>query len=129
MRKITCLWFGLMLSALLASAASIQIVVRADNGTIKEDVTITVNPANGPGNAALTSIRNWRDAQLDNADPPQPLFPDSQAGHEAFWRTVFIPSLKVKFLLFPWPALAAKKAKAERTAADDMNAELRSAFR
>ena len=94
------LLLAFLVLAVVASAASIQIVVRNDGGTIKEDVTITVNPANGTGNAVLLSIKNWRDAQLDNADPPQPLFPDTQAGHKAFWRTVLVPSLKVKFLTY-----------------------------
>ena len=121
----------LLLPLVLASsltAASIQIIVRNDGGTIKEDITIPVNPANGSGNEALLAIQDWRDAQLDNAEPPQPLFPDTQAGHEAFWRTILIPPLKHHVLLFPWADLAAKKAISENTASADMNAELGSAF-
>lgn len=119
---------AILILAATAFSASIQIVVRADNGTIKENVTITISPANATGNAALLAIKDWRDAQLDNADPPQPLFPDTQAGHEAFWRTVLIPPLKIKVLLFPWADLAAKKTISETTASADMNTELRSAF-
>ncbi len=128
MRTIISLCFSLVLSVPLASAASIEIIIRNDAGTIKDHVTILVNPANGSGNDVLLAIKDWRDAQLDNAEPPNPLFPDTQAGHEAFWGTVIIPPLKIKVLLFPWADLAAKKAISESTAADDMNAELRSAF-
>ena len=120
--------FFLLVLVLPLGAASIQIIVRADNGTIKEDVTITVNPANGTGNEVLLAIRNWRDAQIDNANPPQPLFPDTQLGHEAFWRTIMVPPLKVKVLEFPWADLAAKKVISESAATADTNAELGSAF-
>jgi len=117
-----------LLAAVSLSAASIQIIVRADNGRIKESVTITVNPANGTGNEALLAIKAWRDAQLDNNEPPQALFPNTRAGHLAFWKTVIIPPLRVKARQFPWASLAAKIAISESTATADTNAELRSAF-
>ncbi|KKK88335.1 hypothetical protein LCGC14_2744210 [marine sediment metagenome] len=115
----------LLALALPLGAASIQIIVRNDGGTIKEDVTTTVNPSTGTGNEALLAIQDWRDSQLDDAGVAK--FPDTVAGREAFWRAVLFPVLKRMVLQFPYSGLATKKA-AEGTAAGDIATELDSAF-
>ena len=116
--------FCLLALALPLGAAEIQIIVRADNGTIKENVTVPVNPANGTGNQALLSIQDWRDGQLENETPK---FPDTQAGREAFWRAVLMPPLKDMIKRFPYSGLATKKA-AKTTAGTDEDTELDSVF-
>lgn len=115
----------LLALALPLSAASIQIIVKNDGGTIKEDVTITVNPASATGNAALLAIQDWRDAQLDGAEAPK--FPDTVAGREAFWRAVLLPPLKAMILDFSYAALTTNK-DAETTAKTNTNTELDSVF-
>ncbi len=120
MRTLLCL----LALALPLQAATIQIIVRADNGTEKENVTIPVDPANGTGNQALLSIQDWRDGQVDGLTPK---FPDTQAGREAFWRAVLMPPLKDMIKRFPYSGLATKKA-AKTTAGTDEDSELDSVF-
>ena len=110
--------------ALPLAGAEIQIIVRADNGTIKENVTIPVDPANGTGNQALLSIQSWRDSQLEGITPK---FPDTPAGREAFWRAVLTPPLKTMVKQFPYSGLAGKKATID-TAEADTSTELDSVF-
>lgn len=115
----------LLALALPLGAATIQVVVRNDGGTIKEDVTVTLDPTNGTGNEVLLSIQDWRDSQLDEAGLPK--FPDTVAGREAFWRAVLFPVLKRMVLDFSYPGLTTKKT-AEGTAGSDTTTELDSAF-
>ncbi len=115
----------LLALALPLGAASIQIIVRNDAATIKEDVTTTIEPSTGTGNEALLAIQDWRDSQLDEAGAPK--FPDTVAGREAFWRAVLFPVLKRMVLQFPYPGLATKVAT-EGTAEGDTTTELDSAF-
>ena len=122
MRTLLCL---LALIALPLGAATIQIVVRDDGGAIVQNVLIDIGPDSGTGDQALESIQEWRDSQeIDK----RPEFPNTVAGHKAFWDDVLMTPLLRMVDLFPYSGLAAKRTTRE-TAEADRKRELRSVFR
>ncbi len=122
MRYLLCL----LIIALSGSAATIRITVSNDAGAVKEDVVITLDPANGTGDQMLKSIRDWRDGQLDGAGDPK--FPDTVAGRKAFWLSVLPGSLKRMVKANPYPGLASKRAARDVAGADE-STELESGFK